>query len=286
MSKIKIKDFITALAKKAGVEIDTKNPELVDFLAANSELPTSITDALNANLLTVDAAIEHDTVRDRILAASLGAIDKDLLKRAEDLGLTDLIDPLKTEKSTRKKITTLLEAALDAEKKKKAAKGDDATKALDAEIAKLNKELKELNEGKANEITSLKDLHTNELVDLYVESQLSGYDYADLPGGKEFAVKFAKDSVTKTLNDKKGKLVLDGKTLKVVKADTGGELFDDKHQKVELKGLLDTTVAPLLKKADPNPPKNDEIIIPPAGAKADTKTANTLNTLATEIAAG
>lgn len=249
MSKVKIKDLILGLAKKAGVTIDTNNPEFVDFLATSAELPKTIVDALETNLLTVSSAIEHDDVRNRILAGSLGAIDKDIAKRVEELGLTDLNDEFANEKSTRNKYKRLLDAALENERKKsKSPAGDKKIETLEQEIAKLNNQLKEANENKERELGSLKDSHTNELIELLLENQLAGYNYAELPGGKDYAARFAKDSLLKNVNDVKGKIVLDGKSLKLVKADTGGELFDAKNTKVELKGLLDTTVAPYLQK--------------------------------------
>lgn len=50
MSKVKVKDFLIALGKKAGVEIDVKNPDLVDLLSSNTDIPASISDSLNTAL--------------------------------------------------------------------------------------------------------------------------------------------------------------------------------------------------------------------------------------------
>jgi len=284
MSKVKVKDFLIALGKKAGVEIDVKNPDLVDLLSSNTDIPASISDSLNTALLTVEAATEHKDVRDRVLAASFGAIDKDLLKRAEELGLSDLLDEFKTEKSTRVKVTKLLEAALDAEKKKSASGSKGEKAEYEKQITELNAQMKQLRDSNEAEKNALIESYNNVLISKELDYMLASYDYADNEFGKDFVLKFAKDSVLKNLDNNKGKLILENNALKLVNQATGGELFDAQNNKVELKGILDSSVAKLLKKSDPVPPKKDTVIIPDGGGKADVKTANDLNNLAASIA--
>lgn len=283
--RVKLKDFIINLAKKAGVEIDVNNAELVDFLATTTEIPQSVADDLNAKLLTLEAAIENKDVKSRIIAASMGAIDNDVKRKAEELGLTDLLTDLETTKATRDKVSKLIDKALEAERKKQGSKGADKD-AYEKTISDLNNKLKQVADDFNNEKITLVETHKNTLADYALHAQLSGFDYAENVAGKDFVLSYAKTQAKQAVEKLGGKLILDESgSLRVVKADTGGELFDDKHNKVELKTLLEKSTAALLKKAEAGAGtggKAGEIVIP-AGAKTDAKAAKELSDMASQL---
>lgn len=280
---MKVTELILDLAKRAGVEIDVKNPALADFLSTTATIPAEIAGSLKTGLLSVDSAVENDNVRSRILAASFGAIDKDVLKKAEDLGLTDLLDELKSEKSTRVKINRLLEASLEAEKKK-AGSGNKGEKAeYEKQISELNAQLKKIRDDFEAEKTSLVSQHNDVLIGKELDFLLTGYDYADSSFGKDFVIQYAKDSVLKNLNTNTGKFILENGNLKLVNAKTGGELFDAQNNKLDVKGLVDNSVATLLKKSDPAQPPKSEVKLPEGGSKGDAKTADTLRDMAATL---
>lgn len=280
---MKVTDLILDLAKRAGVDVDVKSPALADFLSTTATIPAEIAASLKSGLLSVESAVENESVRSRILAASFGAIDKDVLKKAEELGLEDMLDELKTEKSTRVKVNKLIEKAIEVEKKKAGAgtKGEKAE--YEKQLTELNAQIKKQREDFEAEKSSLISQHNDVLINKEIDFLLTGFDYADTTYGKDFVIKYAKDSVLQNLNKNTGKFILENGQLKLVNAKTGGELFDAQNNKLDVKGLVDSSVANLLKKADPTPPQQTEIKLPEGGQKGDTKTADTLRQAASSL---
>jgi hypothetical protein len=282
MSKVKFGTFLTELVKRSGAQVDDKQQEYIDLLAANLELPAPLVNQLYSGLLNVDSAIENSDVRNRILAAGMGGIDKDIIDTLEANGLNTQIDAFKGEKNTRKKVAMLIEQIQEAERKKANGKVDP-TKS-EQEIANLNAQLKKLREDNDTGVNTLKSQHDNELKDLLLENILGGYNYEEGQFGREFVIKYAKDLVAKALDNHTAEFVLDNKNLKLVKKDTKGEVFDTQNNKLDLKGLLDKTVEPLIKKSDPNA-TTKSIITGGDGneKKGDLQTATQLNELANTL---
>lgn len=283
---VKVSELLVDLAKRAGIEIDLRDEKFKELAVTSVELSPEIANGIKTGLLSVDAAVENDTVRGRILAAGMGALDKDVLKRAEELGLTDLIEDLKTEKSTRTKVNKLIEAALDAEMKKAGAGNKGEKAEYEKQISDLNAQLKKIRDDFEAEKTSLVNQHNDVLISKELDFALSGYEYADTSFGKEFVVKYAKDSVLENLNKNTGKFILENGQLKLVNAKTGGELFDSQNNKLDVKGILDTSVAKLLKKADPTPPAKKEIELPAGGETQHNPTGQTLVSMAQDMLKG
>lgn len=283
---VKVSELLVDLAKRAGIEIDLRDEKFKDLAVTSVELTPEIANGIKTGLLSIDAAVENDTVRGRIMAAGMGALDKDVLKRAEELGLTDLMEDLKAEKSTRTKVNKLIEAALEAEKKK-AGTGNKGEKAeYEKQIGDLNAQLKKIREDFEAEKTSIVNQHNDVLISKELDFALSGYEYADTSFGKEFVVKYAKDSVLQNLNNHTGKFILENGQLKLVNAKTGGELFDSQNNKLDVKGILDTSVAKLLKKADPTPPAKKDIELPAGGETQHNPTGQTLVSMAQDMLKG
>lgn len=281
MSKIKIGSFLLSLLKKAGVDVDSTKPEFADLLSANLEIPSEMAKQINEGLMNFDAAIENDAVGERIRASALGTIDKDLLKLVDKFELPDLKEKFKNERSTRTKLNWLMDEIETAGKKKGVKSTDDK----DKEIETLNTKLRELNETNTAAVTLKDSTHANELIDAKLDVLLSSYTYADLPGGKDFTISFAKQALKKDIADKKGKLVLENGTIKIAKAEGTGELYDDQHNKIELKGLVDGTLSAnkLLVVTDPKPPKTDTIEVPGGGGAGNLGAAQALTTLADSL---
>lgn len=284
MAKVKLGLFIQGLLDKTGVKMDITSQEWKDLNNTSVEIDDTITNELNEKLLTVDSAVENPKVKQRVKAATLDPLDKDIYRLAEEAGLTDALDGLKSETNTRIKVSKLVSLIADAEKKKAGAPSKEKAE-YEKDIAKLNGDLKTIREGYEAEKKGLEESHTSKLIDLMLDRELGGYELAPSEFGKDFVFKYAKDSALKALNENKGKLVLDNGSLKVVNAETGAELFDSTNNKVQLKGVLDKSVAPLLKKSDPNKPADKVITIDGNGLKSDAKTATSLTEMAAQVVA-
>ena len=161
MAKLSV--FIQGLLEKTGLKMDPNSQEYKDLLNTSVEIDDTLANQLNENLLTVDSAVEHVKVKQRVKAATLDPLDKDLIKIATEAGID--VDDLKAEPNTRIKVAKVIAAIQEAEKKKAGAPSKDVAK-YEAEIAKLNGDMKAIRDTFESEKTVIVSQHQSELIDL------------------------------------------------------------------------------------------------------------------------
>lgn len=139
------KEFLTVLLNKAGVKLDEEAiaqalavPEL-----ANIELPDALITPIDNGLLSIkDAKNNHTEVKNHYFKAFADGIDKQIERIIEEVKLPDDIKSvILGEESTAKRITSLTAKIRETEAAKAKAGGADK-EALNAEVTRLNNELR------------------------------------------------------------------------------------------------------------------------------------------------
>jgi hypothetical protein len=179
--------LLNSLATKAGVKVDD------DFLKkllshaeiSNMDVPDEFSQALEANLLTVDSAAANTNVRGKLFAEALNGADSELDKSLDNFEFDDAFKgEWKTiQKNTNEKVrrlTTALKSKMDAIKAD-AAKGkatDPNAKvevdSLKNQIAGLNQSLEQAKLLHQTEIENLRTQNLNDRKDFTLQSTLSG----------------------------------------------------------------------------------------------------------------
>lgn len=251
----KLSEFLTALAKKAG--IDLTDPKYADVLAATIEVPDDLSNALEKNLMTEAAALANSKIRSTIRAEVYNGVDSDFNSLIEEYELdTEVKNSILGEKKAVDRVKKL--ASHLKEQSEKAAKSGDKTKeeALKKDVENLNTQIKNLKAEKQKEIDQLKADNETNLTGFQVKSLLGSKKYT-LPEAMkpEEQVEMVYGIVDQELKSKGLKLVRENGTLRLVKED-GTDPYDDKNNKLELPTFIDGALAQrgLLKVSDPVEP--------------------------------
>lgn len=244
-------EFLNALAIKAGLKPDDET--LKNVLSAPDlakiNIPDELVTKMDAGLLNIDAAKNnHPDIKRKYFAEAYDGVDAEILKLPVD---AEVLDILKQEKSTTKKLALLVE-------KLKSTKPADAGEVtpLKTKINELQQQLAQLAEAKAGlEKKHLEDIR-NMKMDIILESEISSrktiYDDLD-PAIKKMTLKSILD---KNLQDSNAALTLDDNGNLVLLGKDGTNVFGSDHRQLTPKAFLDKSFASILKVSDPpkNPP--------------------------------
>jgi len=162
-------EFVSTLAKNAGVDLNSddlkgwlSSPEL-----SNAPFPDSIAQGINNGLLTVDSAKNHSDIKKHFFGVYATDQDLQLKKTLKQLNIPEELhsEILKAE-GVYNRHSVLATKIAELEAKKAGATGGDKTE-LNNQIAKLNKQITDLNqeyEAKIANTAKEKDEHWGNLL--------------------------------------------------------------------------------------------------------------------------
>jgi len=234
--KLSLKAFLNELAKKAGLEIDNDN--LVAFIANNKELdkievPEELDTAFASLISVEDAKKNHPEIKRHYLAETMANVDRSLKQiytDNPDIFDDDVIAELNGEKSSTKRIALVVDK-LKA-KKTDNKNDDEKSKALQAKIDDLNRQLAAEKEARANDVKSADQKFKQYRIDSYIDSTLMATKtiYDDLgPDAKRAALRALLDA---EITQKGLILDIDDKNVVSLKNSDGTNYFDDKNKQV------------------------------------------------------
>jgi hypothetical protein len=243
---MKLGDFLNSLAAKAG--IDPAHKALVDFLSrqeiANIDLSPELTSAIDANLMTLDAAKNNPIVKSHFFANALNGIDTEILNALPEFGFgEDVINEFKNEKNTNSKLRNLVAKVKEAQKNHKDADTSVDKKKYAEEINSLNQKIAGLTDGHTAELNNVKKQHLQEITDMQLNTLLAGKNYANKELPAEVNSTVARTLLNSSLQSKGAKLVNVNGKLVLKRVDDETLDFMDNHKPVTLDGFIDTVLA-------------------------------------------
>lgn len=243
-----IGDVFNAFAIKAGIKPD--NEHLKGLLAAPGlaqiNVPDELVTQMDAGLLNIEAAKNgHPDIKRKYFADAYDGMDAVIHGLQVD---ADVLDIVKAEKSTSKKIQLLVD-------KLKAAKPEDKTEgaALKAKIAELQDQLRILAEEKTALTKQTEQKIKDMELDMHLQSVLGGYKtvYDDLPADvKKLTLKTL---LNKNLADSNAVLSIGENGSLVIVNKDGSKVFGSDHREITPQNFLDKTFASILKVSTPTP---------------------------------
>lgn len=242
---MKLGDFLNSLALKAGVAPDFK--ALVDFLSrsdiANIDLSPELASAIDANLLTIDAAKQNPLVKNHFYASALNGIDAEIINSLPEFGFgDDVIAEFKGEKNTNSKLRNLVAKLKEAKANHKDADPADKKKYAE-EINGLNQKIAQLTEGHTSEINNLKKQHMQEITDLQINTILTGKNYANKELPAEVNATVARTLLNNALQTRGAKLVNSNGKITLKRLDDESLDFMDNHKPISLESFIDGVLA-------------------------------------------
>lgn len=210
--------FLLDLATKAGVDI--QNEALGKLLAIQDEIPDEVALQFKSGLMTVEDAKQHPELSKYFKSQTLDPIDNELKRLIEELEIPDEVKAeIFAEKSTYKRVPTLLKRVKELEAKKADANKNSDKAALQQEIDNLNKQIKAINTEKESAVESIRKEFAAKELEREVTGLFKGKKYAlkDLP--EDVNITAAKALLQRQLESKGAQFVMTENGLKLVRKD-------------------------------------------------------------------
>lgn len=207
---VKVGTLLKNLGTK--VKLDLTDAKYIDLLSSNLEIPDEVATALEHNLMDIDTAKNHGDLDKHFRAKALNGLDAKIKELAEDGDLSpEAVAEILAEKNSYLKPALLKAKLKEAIEAKHAGSGD--TKAMKAEVAKLNADILALKTAKDGEINAIKAQSEEAILNYAIDSHLASLPYANSDLAPEINVLTAKNVLMKKIADSKAKIVrgADGK---------------------------------------------------------------------------
>lgn len=241
----KLSEFITALIKKAGGNVDDeKLKAALANVDANTELADEIVTAIDHGLISIDnAKNNHPEIKKHYTALAYNGLDSELDRVMEDEKFDEAtIAEIKAEKSSTKRAALIARKIKELEAAK-SGQGKAETKALNEKIAELNGELRKIKDNENN----IKTEYEKKLRDKdkgYAMRNLLG-TYKTIHDGLDVDTKniIVNAIIDKNLKAKGYQFDLDDNGNLVIATKDGSSAFAEDHTPLTPKRFLDAVMA-------------------------------------------
>jgi hypothetical protein len=283
---MKLLDLINSLATKCEKKND---PAVIDILSRadlqNIEIADPVANAINNNLLTVEAAKNNVTVKNHFNALALGAVDTEILNMVKKLELGEDFETelsgLKNTYENQRKITDKIKESFDNLKAAQGKGDDKAIERYTKQINDLNVKYAQLKESTVpkTELEKVQKENENSVRDFMLHSKISGLKFANQDVSQDDNVAFANVILNNRLSKAKAIVVKDGNELKLKRTDDPAlDYFDEQNKGVSFddfmnKAFADAKILAVSGKQNPNTPPVPPVqtqFVPGAGQPVNT----------------
>lgn len=238
-----LSEFIKTLADRIGIESDDQLQQIINNQAVISiALPSNLSNAVQAKLMTEDEAKYNPTIKKHFTATALNAVDakiKDVLESYEFD--EDTKTSILSEQSSYNRISLLAKAISDAREKAISATGGEKKALLD-KINELTTLLNSEKDSRRKDIESVNAQWQQQLTDKELNSMFTGYDYA-LDLDREVTITTARNLWEKKLKERGGRYVYDQTGLKLVNNDAPDLPFTIDNKPVDIRNFTESVLA-------------------------------------------
>lgn len=240
----KLKDFLTALAKKAGYDTESATAKPFFDALPDTEIPEEIGKGIDNSLISItDAKNNHPEIKNYYQKQSLDGVDKvlnDLLGEYE-LDDVDKQEVINT-RSTYQRVPLLTKKIAELVAKKNAADPKDK-KAIQQELDNLHKEVAEEKRLRAEDKKAFENQMTSYKIDSKVHELLSGVKTIHDELEPEVRGTVLKTTLQKALQDNGAKYAFDDQgNLTLIKND-GTNFYGENHQQITPAKFIEQTLA-------------------------------------------
>lgn len=242
---VKLKDFVTGLARKAGYDITAAAVKPFFDGLPDVDVPDEVKVGVDNNLISItDAKNNHPDIKNYYQKQSLDSVDKvlnDLLDEFEvdEATKTEIL----AERSTYKRVPTLTKKLIELQTAKAAATGGKAKNDIQKEIDALHAAIAEEKKGRAAD----KKTYDDQLVGFKINSQISTlmnahktiHDEQD-PEVKSMVINTI---INKALQDNQAKFAFDETGKFTLLKNDGTNYYGENHQQITPAQFIEQTLA-------------------------------------------
>lgn len=204
-----LKEFLIAQAKKAGVYDDAEFSLMVSASSLGDiEVPPGVVNKFDNNLFNVDIAKANINLKNHFISDFMMGYDEELVKMAKDYGLAqEMVDEIKTTKSSGQKVKLAMKALKDLEEKAKNSNPNHSEEYV-RKISEAQQKLDEAIVKAENEKRQIESKYVGRMQDLWEKAQLSNVAWNDnIPEAAR--VHTYKSVLNEKLNSLGGKIIFD-----------------------------------------------------------------------------
>lgn len=256
----KLKEFITALAKKAG--FDTESATAKPFFDAlpDTDVPDDINKGIDNSLISItDAKNNHPEIKNYYQKQSLDGVDKVLNDALAEYEFDeDTKNEINGVRSTYQRVPAFIKKVAELTAKKAGAGSTKDKQAIQKEIDDLHKGIAEEKRLRAEEKKNFDNQMATYRIDSKIHESLSGFKTIHDELDPDVRSTVLKTTLQKALQDNQAKFAFDDNgNLTLIKND-GTNYYGENHQQVTPVKFIEQTLAKTkqLKVSSPAPPNN------------------------------
>lgn len=252
----KLKDFITALAKKAG--FDTTTAEAKPFFDAlpDTDVPEDIQKGIDNSLISLtEAKNNYPELKNHYQKQSLDGVDKVLAELMEDFQLDEQArNEILGEKSTYKRVPNLARRLVELERKKAATTGGKDKQEIQKQIDDLQGQLKTTKEALESEKTNFAEQRRQDKINSKINVLFGGLKTVHDELDPETRYTILNSQLQKALQDNQAKLTFDDNGNFILLRNDGTNYFGENHQQVKPVQFIESILAKNKQLAVTTPP--------------------------------
>lgn len=236
---MKLKDFLQAQARKAGLQITTELDQVPDF-----DLADDLVRGIDTSMISIqEAKNNHPEIKNYYSKQSLDTVDKLLQRYAEASPELLEDEELKSERSTYKRLELMFNKIQSLSDKKAGAGSAKQKDEIQKEIDSLHAKIRELNETRESE----KQQHNQALLDFKRKTQLSQLlsgqktIHDELPSDVKTAI--LETLLNKELQDNNARFDFDDSGRFILLKNDGTNYFGENHQQIMPDKFIEQTLA-------------------------------------------
>lgn len=242
---IKLKEFITLLAKKAGYDVAADAAKPFFDALPETEVPDDIQKGIDNSLISLtDAKNNHSEIKNHYTGQTLSGVDAVLEELMKDFALTD--DDKKAilgERSTFKRIPNLTRHLIELERKKSSSTSSKDKQEIQKQIDDLQTALKLEKEARATEKQQFDSQRKQDRINSRKNVLYSGIKTIHDELDPEIRYSILDTLITKSLTDAGAKLEFDDNGNLVLLRNDGTNFYGENHQQIKPLGFIEQTLA-------------------------------------------
>lgn len=241
---VKIGQFILDIAAKAGVNIDTTSPELIDILASGVEIPESVSNAFNsAKILTPEAARNNKELKFHYFSQAMNGIDAEIESILDQYEFPeDARTEIKSVNSTFGKLPILAQKMKDLHEKRDSATGSDKT-ALTKQINDLQAEMANKLREKDEAIAAEKNNASSRITNMILRNKIASRKLDTSKFDSDMMQDIALNLLNKELQTKGAKIINHNDELRLRRVDDEQLEFYENNNRVTIDSFIDQLLA-------------------------------------------
>lgn len=256
----KLKDFITALAKKAGYDTTSEAAKTFFDALPDAEMPDDVRQGIDNSLISLtEAKNNHGELKGHYAKQALDGIDREILGLIEDFQLDE---PTKAEilaeKSTYKRGPLLTRRIVELERKKLATTSTKSQAEVQKQLDDLHAQAKAYKDQLESEKTSFANQRLQDKINMKKNVYYSGLKTVHDDLDPETRNTILDSIIQKSLQDNGVKLAFDDQGNFTLIRNDGTNYFGENHQQVKPLQFIEQTLAKnkQLKVSEPSPGSN------------------------------